>query len=173
MPPRSEPPAALLLDAAEGHLRVGTAAAMAAAVTRSHLADFRCVGWFGPVPPGWTLVLDAEVATAGVPPRLARRFGADRFWERWTRAECLCKLAGVPMLAWWQAHGLDVPDDFAGVWRTLRLGDLIVTVASDRRAAARPAAADRTPLGQPFVEGKAGPVGRRLSAVAEAGGPAA
>jgi hypothetical protein len=107
---------------------------MAAAATRSHLADFRCVGWFGPVPSGWAVVVDAEIATAEVPAPLARRFGPDGFWERWTRAECLCKLAGVPMLAWWPAHGLDVPDNFAGVWRTLRLGDLVVTIAAARRA---------------------------------------
>ena len=125
-----------LLDGAEAQLRVGSAAELAAAVTRSHLADFRCVGWVGPVPPGWVLVVDAEIAAASVPAPLARRFGADGFWERWTRAECLCKLAGVPMLAWWQAHGLDVPDEFAGLWRTLRLGDLVVTVAAGRRQSA-------------------------------------
>ena len=151
MPPPSEPLGTALLDAARAgaalldearvHLRVGSPAEMAAAVTRSHLADFRCVGWFGPVPPGWAVVVDAEIATAAVPAPLARRFGADGFWARWTRAECLCKLAGVPMLAWWPAHGLDVPDDFAGVWRTLRLRDLVVTVAAgpavSRRAARR------------------------------------
>jgi hypothetical protein len=112
------------------HLRVGEASDLAAASSRSHLADGRCVGWFGPVPPGWAVAVDAEIAGAGVPEPLARRFGADRFWERWTRAECLCKLAGVPMLAWWRAHGLDVPEDHAGVWRTLRLRDLVVTVAA-------------------------------------------
>ena len=46
---------------------------MADAVTRSHLADGRVVGWYGE--PG--TVIDAEIRDAE-PPRLARaRFGAD------------------------------------------------------------------------------------------------
>jgi hypothetical protein len=127
-----------LLDEAELHLRVGSAAQLSDAVTRSHLADFRCVGWYGEVPDGWTVVIDAEYAGAAVPGPLADRFGTDGFWERWTRAECLCKLADVPMLAWWPAHGLDVPAEFAGDWRTLRLpadtGELVVSVAVTGRA---------------------------------------
>lgn len=79
-------------------------------------------------------MIDAEYAGAVVPQPLAQRFGTELFWERWTRAECLCKLADVPMLAWWPAHGLDVPAEFAGVWRTLRLptaaGELVVSVAA-------------------------------------------
>jgi hypothetical protein len=70
-----------------------------------------------------------------VPELLARRFGVERFWERWTRTECLCKLADIPMLAWWPANGLDVPADFDGGWRTLTLpsaaDDLIESVALD------------------------------------------
>jgi hypothetical protein len=123
---------ALLADA-ESHLRTGSAAQLSDAVTRSHLADFRCVGWSGEVPDGWTVVIDAEYADAAVPGPLAARFGTEGFWERWTRAECLCKLADVPMLAWWPAHGLDVPAGFTGEWRTLRLGtgsgELVVSVA--------------------------------------------
>ena len=123
-----------LLAAAESHLRTGTPAELSDAVTRSHLPDFACVGWYGELSPGWTVTIDAEYADAVVPDPLAARFGTDRFWERWTRAECLCKLADVPMLAWWPAHGLDVPADFTGVWRTLRLpsaaGELVVSVAS-------------------------------------------
>jgi hypothetical protein len=129
--PRSDVQA--LLADAESHLRVGSAAQLADAVTRSHLADFRCVGWYGAVPEGWTVVIDAEYGDAAVPDPLAAQFGTGLFWERWTRAECLCKLADVPMLAWWPAHGLDVPADFTGEWRTLRLpaGDreLVVSVA--------------------------------------------
>jgi hypothetical protein len=118
-----------LVARAEEHLRVGSVAEMADAVTRSHLADFRCVGWYAQPPDGWAVAIDAEYAGATVPAPLASRFGVEDFWERWTRAECLCKLADVPMLAWWPAHGLDVPADFRGVWRTLRLGDLVVSVA--------------------------------------------
>jgi hypothetical protein len=122
-----------LLAGAESRLRIGSAAQLADAVTRSHLADFRCVGWYGEVPAEWTVVIDAEYGDAAVPGPLAAQFGTDQFWERWTRAECLCKLADVPMLAWWPAHGLDVPADFTGEWRTLRLpaGDreLVVSVA--------------------------------------------
>lgn len=128
MPPPSE-----LLTQAESYLRVGSVAEMAGAITRSHLPDFRCVGWYGEPPAGWTVVIDAEYADQVVPAPLASRFGETDFWPRWTRAECLCKLADVPMLAWWPEHGLDVPDSFQGVWRTLRLpspgGELVVTVA--------------------------------------------
>ncbi|TWD81083.1 hypothetical protein FB561_2187 [Kribbella amoyensis] len=126
-----------LLDAAESHLRVGSAADVADAITRAHLPDFRAVGWYGVPPAGWSVAIDAEYADQVIPAPLVRRFGPDRFWERWTRAECLCKLADLPMLAWWPVHGLDVPPDFAGVWRTLQLEPaeadevrrLIVTIA--------------------------------------------
>lgn len=133
MLPRSD--AQDLIDTAESHLRTGSAVQLADAVTRSHLPDFRCVGWYGEPPAGWSVVIDAEYAATAVPAPLAERFGTELFWERWTRAECLCKLADVPMLAWWPAHGLDVPGDFTGVWRTFRLpsetGELVVTVALD------------------------------------------
>jgi hypothetical protein len=135
--PRSDLPPEVekLVADAESHLRVGSPAQLSDAVTRSHLADFSCVGWYGAAPDGWTVVIDAEYAAAEPPQPLAERFGAEGFWERWTRAECLCKLADVPMLAWWPAHGLDVPDGFSGVWRTLTVpagaGDLVVSVALD------------------------------------------
>jgi hypothetical protein len=133
-PPRSD--LDQLLADAESHLRVGSVAEMAGALTRSHLPDFRCVGWYGDPPAGWTIVIDAEYAGAEPPAPLVTRFGAADFWERWTRAECLCKLADVPMLAWWPRHGLDVPAGFTGVWRTLRLPadadrpELVVSVAA-------------------------------------------
>lgn len=123
-----QPPSELLLKA-ESYLRVGSVEQMADAVTRSHLPDFRCVGWYADPPPGWSVTIDAEYADQVIPAPLAKRFGADGFWERWTRAECLCKLADVPMLAWWPEHGLDVPADFTGEWRTLAVGPLIVSVA--------------------------------------------
>jgi hypothetical protein len=103
---------------------------MSSATTRSHLGDGRCVGWHGPTVPGWAVAVDAERADAAVPEFLGRRLGTAHFWRRWTRAECLCKLAGVPMHTWWRRHGLDVPPGFTGVWHTLRLADLVVTVAA-------------------------------------------
>lgn len=117
-----------LLAAAERHLRVGAPADLADAVTRSHLDDGRCVGWYGPPAPGWRVAVDAERADAPVPPALARRFGTGDFWARWTRAECCCKLADVPVAAWWRRHGLGTPAAGSAVWRTLRLADLVLTV---------------------------------------------
>ena len=112
-------------------LRIGTAADLAGAVTRTHLADGRVVGWVGPVPAG-RLATDAELADAEVPRALARRFGTVGFWTRWTRAECLCKLADLPMHVWWRRYGLEVPADFGGTWHTAEAGGLVVTVAVDR-----------------------------------------
>ena len=153
MPPVSDDPGARdlgpgplprvrqLLDQAESHLRVGSVDDVRDALTRSHLPDFRCVGWYGVPPGGWSVVIDAEYADQPIPAPLAMRFGTDRFWERWTRSECLCKLADVPMLAWWPQHGLDVPADFAGEWRTLELGPLVVSVALAPSAGAGPSLA--------------------------------
>ncbi|WP_422756887.1 hypothetical protein [Micromonospora sp. WMMD708] len=122
-------PVPALLGAAERHLRVGTPTELRDAVTRSHLDDGRCVGWYGPTAPGWRVAIDAERAAAEVPPALAARFGPVDFWARWTRAESLCKLAEVPVAAWWRRHGLSVPPHAGAVWRTLRLADLVITVA--------------------------------------------
>jgi hypothetical protein len=112
-----------------GALSVGTPAELAGAVTRSRLADGRVVGWVGAVPPGRRLVIDAELAGAEVPPALGRRFGTVGFWTRWTRAECLCKLADLPMHVWWRRHGLDVPVGSDARWRTVEAGGLVVSVA--------------------------------------------
>ncbi|MDG4837862.1 hypothetical protein O7631_15175 [Micromonospora sp. WMMD967] len=117
-----------LLVAAERHLRIGSPVALAAAVTRSHLDDGRCVGWYGPPTPGWRVAIDAERADAPVPPALGRRFGVQDFWARWTRTECCCKLADVPVAAWWRLHGLGTPAGGSAVWHTLRVADLVVTV---------------------------------------------
>ncbi|WBB69905.1 hypothetical protein [Micromonospora sp. WMMD812] len=122
-------PVPALVAAAERYLRVGPAADLATAVTRSHLDDGRCVGWYGPPTAGWRVAIDAERADAPVPMALARRFGAVDFWDRWTRAECFCKLADVPVAAWWRRHGLGTPAGSVVLWRTLRLADLVVTVA--------------------------------------------
>ena len=42
---------------------------------------------------GVAVAVDAEVERT-VPAALAKRFGTDGFWERWTRAECVVKLTG-------------------------------------------------------------------------------
>ncbi|MFI7606199.1 hypothetical protein ACIBTV_13845 [Micromonospora sp. NPDC049366] len=122
-------PVPALVAGAERYLRVGSPADLATAVTRSHLDDGRCVGWHGPLAPGWRVVIDAERADNPVPAALARRFGSADFWARWTRAECFCKLADVPVATWWRRYGLGTPPDNVVVWRTLRLADLVVTVA--------------------------------------------
>jgi hypothetical protein len=64
---------------------------MADALTRSHLSDGRVVGWYGE--PG--VVIDAELDRP-VPPALAARHGEARFWQRWTRMECVAKLTDTP-----------------------------------------------------------------------------
>ncbi|MEU7848313.1 hypothetical protein AB0B69_12950 [Micromonospora parva] len=117
-----------LLAAAEQHLRIGSPATMADAVTRSHLDDGRCVGWYGAPVPGWRVAIDAERTDAPVPPALARRFGTGDFWARWTRAECCGKLADVPIAVWWRRHGLGTPADGSAIWRTLRVADLVITI---------------------------------------------
>jgi hypothetical protein len=99
------------------------------ALTRSHTADFRTVGWYAPAPAGHRLAIDAELADAPVPPALAARYGTDGFWARWTRAEGLCKAYDLPILLWLRRYGLDVPPDRPARWRTLLVDDLVVTVA--------------------------------------------
>ncbi|MFE6507067.1 hypothetical protein ACFVDI_14570 [Nocardioides sp. NPDC057767] len=75
----------------DGQLSVGTDAELAGYRARSHLHDGRVIAWTGSydVP----VAVDGEVERT-VPAALARRFGVDGFWERWTRAECLAKLTG-------------------------------------------------------------------------------
>ena len=104
------------------HLRVGTAAETADAVTRSHIGDGRVVGWYGA--PG--TVIDAEISHAVPPARLVARLGAEDFLARWTRAECAAKLADVPMQVWLQRHGLT---DGGIEARTVAMGDLVISLA--------------------------------------------
>lgn len=75
------------------------------AVTRSHLGDGRCVAWQGRAQ-DTHIVIDAELANQKPPAQLSRKYGDDDFWERWTRAECAAKLAGVPIAAWLRANGM-------------------------------------------------------------------
>ena len=84
-------------------LRVGTAAEMADAVTRSHLPDGRVVGWYGA--PG--VAIDAELYDDPPPPHLAARFGAEEFWERWTATECAVKREDCAMAVHLAERGLD------------------------------------------------------------------
>ncbi|MBC7278050.1 hypothetical protein [Nocardioides sp.] len=74
-----------------GQLSVGSDAELAGYRARSHLHDGRVVAWTGSY--DVSVAVDAEVERA-VPAALAERFGTDRFWERWTRAECVAKLTG-------------------------------------------------------------------------------
>jgi hypothetical protein len=96
----------------ERHLRIGSPASLTGSVARSYLSDGRCVAWVGPVPSGAAIAIDAELVDVPVPAALARRFGVDGFWRRWTRAECAAKLSGIPMATWLQRHGLDTPAPF-------------------------------------------------------------
>jgi hypothetical protein len=111
----------------ETALRIGTAAEMSDAVTRSHLGDGRVVGWYGP--PG--TVVDAEIRDATPPAHLVARFGAEDFLGRWTRTECAAKLADVPMHLWLERHGLTA--GVAGVGpievETVEVGDVVISVA--------------------------------------------
>jgi hypothetical protein len=120
-----------MLDRAETRLRLaGTDTSVA--LTRSHTGDFRTVGWYGAAPPGWALAIDAEVTDATVPPALAARYGRDAFWGRWTRAESLSKVFGVPIALWLRWHGLRVLPHIPALWRTLTLADLTISVACAR-----------------------------------------
>ncbi len=101
-------------------LRIGTPAELADAVTRSHLADGRVVGWYGA--PG--VVIDAELSDQPVPVALAARYGAEDFWGRWTRAECAAKRDDVPMAVLLAERGLDAPSRA----RTLELDGVTVSV---------------------------------------------
>lgn len=96
MPARSEP-----VDV----LRIGRPEDVADALTRSHVADGRCVGWYGDP----DVVIDVELADQPVPVALAARYGAESFWERWTRTECAAKAEDVPIARWLRRYGLGAP----------------------------------------------------------------
>jgi hypothetical protein len=102
-------------------LRIGTGDEMSDAVTRSHLSDGRTVGWYGDA----EVVIDAEIASAPVPPALAARHGVDRFWERWTAAECGAKASDVPLELWIREHGLSAGPVAVSTFRWL---DLVVSL---------------------------------------------
>lgn len=82
--------------------RVGDAAEMQAAKTRSYLADGRVVGWFG----ADNYVIDAELNQLPPPLALTEKFGADNFWQRWTQAECQAKARNVPVIMLLAEFGL-------------------------------------------------------------------
>ena len=105
-------------------LAVGSDAGLADYRARSHLHDGRVVAWTGSydVP----VAVDGEVERA-VPAALGRRFGADGFWERWTRAECVAKLTGRGVV---DLVNLMASDPAAGVrLSTVRLpGGIVVSI---------------------------------------------
>ncbi|MFD7075642.1 hypothetical protein ACFV9G_15640 [Nocardioides sp. NPDC059952] len=105
-----------------GRLRVGSDAELAGYRARSHLHDGRVVAWTGSddVP----VAVDAEVERT-VPEALARRFGTDGFWERWTRAECVVKLTGRGVVDIVALMAGEVPTTDVRL-STLRLRDGIV-----------------------------------------------
>lgn len=112
-------------------LLIGQPEEMTGATTRSYLSDGRCVGWYASVRD--RVAIDAELVDRPVPTVLARRFGIEGFWARWTRAECAAKLSATPIVLWLREFGLDVPGDFRADFRTDPVGQLatnvIVTVA--------------------------------------------
>ena len=118
------------------HVEIGTRAELAGARTRTHLPDGRVLGLVGPAEglAGW--VVDAEL-DVDPPQALARRFGTDDFWERWTRAECAAKLAGVPVQRWLGRHGLTDPDRLGFALSTVRAesGSLVLSTGRARHRA--------------------------------------
>ena len=77
------------------------------------------------------VAVDAEVERT-VPAALARRFGTDGFWERWTRAECVVKLTGrgvvdiVGLMAAYPDGGVRPGAEVC--LSTVRLGDIVVSI---------------------------------------------
>ena len=102
------------------HLRLGPAGELTGALTRSYLPDGRCVGWCDAVRGAGSLVLDAELDDRPPPAALARLYGAEDFWVRWTRVECAAKMADVPIAVWLRQWGLAVQTDLALGLVTLR-----------------------------------------------------
>ena len=115
----------------EGRLRVGSDAELAGYRARSHLHDGRVVAWTGSydVP----VAVDAEVERT-VPAALAKRFGTDGFWERWTRAECVVKLTGRGVVDIVDLMADDPGGDGPGATvclSTVRLpGDIVVAIGT-------------------------------------------
>ncbi|MGH3351038.1 MAG: hypothetical protein ACRDPS_10265 [Nocardioides sp.] len=110
-----------------GRLRVGSDIELAGYRARSHLHDGRVLAWTGSydVP----VAIDGEVERA-VPAALGRRFGTHRFWERWTRAECVAKLTGRGVVDLMNLMAADDPGPDAGVrLTTARLpGGIVVSI---------------------------------------------
>ncbi|WOQ16765.1 hypothetical protein [Raineyella sp. W15-4] len=112
--------------------------------TRTHLPDGTVLSWR---PADLSVVeryaLDAEYTDQRVPAALARRFGREDFWTRWTRAEVCAKLTDTPILVWIGTHGLPA-DPAAGTGLRVHTVDLpglggrtirVSTGAADRSVA--------------------------------------
>lgn len=108
-------------------LRVGSDAELAGYRARSHLHDGRVVAWVGSydVP----VAIDAEVDRP-VPAAFARRFGADGFWERWTRAECVAKLTGESVVRLLALVRADDPPPGVRLSTTRLEGGVVVSVGT-------------------------------------------
>ncbi len=94
------------------------------APVRTHLADGLVVSWSPPHPSdGTRYAVDAEYTDQPVPAAMARRYGSEDFWTRWTRAEVCAKLADTPILVWLATYGLP-PDPAARTGHRVHTLDL-------------------------------------------------
>lgn len=94
------------------------------APVRSHLPDGLVLTWLPPDDAaGIRFAVDAEYADQPVPAAMARRYGSEDFWTRWTRAEVCAKLADTPILVWLAAYGLPA-DPAAGTGSQVHTLDL-------------------------------------------------
>lgn len=125
-----------MLDRSWAPARVGRRADVPDAAPRSHLGDGRSVWLDVAAAEAHRWVVDAEIPAA-VPSALAARLGAEEFWERWTRAECVAKLTAVPVVVLLRRHGLDVPLPDGVRLRTERVSGLVVSTARAGRTVAR------------------------------------
>ncbi|WOP19832.1 hypothetical protein [Raineyella sp. LH-20] len=119
------------------------------APTRTHLPDDTVLSWRPADLSGIArYALDAEYADRPVPVALARRFGGEDFWARWTRAEVCAKLTDTPILVWIRLHGLPT-DPAAGTGLRVHTLDLATpggrTIRVSTGTAGRPPA-DRGPV---------------------------
>jgi len=123
-----------LLELTRRTLRIGSEE-RTRGLRRSHLGDGRCVAWAGAA--AGPLAVDGEVVRP-VPAALSRRFGAVRFWDRWTRLEVVAKLTGEPV-ARLHRDRLDPPEIRGLELVTVRVDDVVVSVGRlPRRARVLP-----------------------------------
>lgn len=128
-PPPLDPPAddAFTLTVEDPAARTGPQGGVRppdGAPVRTHLPGGVVVAWRPPpASAGTRFAVDAEYADQPVPATMARRYGTEDFWTRWTRAEVCAKLADTPILLWLNAYGLPA-DPAAGTGFAVRTFDL-------------------------------------------------